>query len=472
MDFVVVPHAPAIDRCSLWLGAFDCLRRPEGLELRVRPDGPSIPLMAECWQPLFPPDLLADGGATHYHQVVQCPGLQPNRRYAVQLVHGEELLASASLRSLPLALPGLHEAPFTVLLGSCYCQEKDRVGEVAQSFGHLPEGDRPTVKILCGDQVYLDIPALQDFPDDSLQLAAIFLRKYVHTWRERDAAGVRGLGGMLKEGANCFASDDHEFWNNYPNAATIVQNTWTEGGRRRWRGPARHLFRLFQQSDPDRAGEPQGFSVPPASFLLLDTRFSREEGGTRFLPAAQMDRLAEWIAELNRRRWVGFLCIGQLLFEAPAGWWSSRFVDRNLADYAQYAKLVRILATSRQPLVILTGDVHYGRVAYCRQMHGPFLYEVVSSPMALVDPKVGGRTSPPPAAYPAEAIDGVPSVGVATLPDTAGRPTLTAVEHFLTLNLWSIGPAVRVQLKYWPVRNRGQRPTPLHTAVLDLVTNP
>jgi hypothetical protein len=387
-------------------------------------------------------------------------------------MQAEKVLAWATVRPLPSTLPRLHEQPFTVLLGSCFCQENDRLGEVAQSFTQLPAEDHPTVKILCGDQVYLDIPVHENFPDDSIQLAEIFLRKYVQTWGEWDAAGIRGLGGLLKEGSTYFTADDHEFWNNFPNPATLVQNSWTESGRLRWRGPATLLYRRFQFFHPELAGEPQVFNVPPASFMMLDTRFNRQEGDTAFLPAPHMARLSEWIEDLNRRRWVGFLCIGQLIFEEAAGWVQSRVVDRHLPDYEQYAALVRALAASRQPLVILTGDVHYGRVARCRQFQGGELYEVISSPMSLVDRTVGGSASRPPRTYPVEAIAGLPRVDVSMVPDIHGKPTLTAEEHFVTMNLWGKGPSVRLQIKYWPVRNRGQRPVPIHTLLIDLVPNP
>ena len=472
MDFILIPYAVDTTACTFWLGAFHGGQRPDDMELRIMPSGMSITVPAERWELLYPADLLPAGTPRYFRQTVQCPELEPDRGYVVHLMQGDKLLTWATVHALPLALPRLHEAPFTMLLGSCFCQESDRLGEVAQSFGQLPQADRPAVKILCGDQVYLDIPVHQNFPEDSIRLAEIFLRKYVQTWREWDAAGVRGLGGLLKEGGTYFAADDHEFWNNYPNAATLIQNSWTETRRMQWQGPARHLYRHFQFFHPELAGEPQVFNVPPTSVMILDTRFNREAGATSFLPAPHLARLAEWIEELNHRRWVGFLFLGQLLFEAPAGWVKSRVVDRHLPDYAQYAELVRTLAAGRQPLVILTGDVHYGRVARCQQFHGGELYEVIASPMSLVDRKVGGSASPPPATYPAEAIPGVPRVGIAVVPDVDGKPTLTAEEHFITINLWSVGPSVRMQIKYWPVRNRGQRPTPIHTVMIDLVTHP
>ncbi len=472
MDFVIIPHRVGSNSCTAWLGAFHCEGRPQGVEFLIMPSGTPFSVPTQQWELIYPPDLLPNGGSSHYRQAIECSSLEANQPYTLQLRRGHDVLAAASVRTLPLTLPPLHEEPFTVLLGSCFCQEKDEQGDTSQSFRHLPSPDQPTVKLLCGDQVYLDYPTLQNFPENSLELAEIFLNKYLRTWRESDAAGMPGLGGLLKHGANYFIADDHEFWNNYPNPATLVQNSWTSLGRMQWRGPARYLFRQFQSLYPEQVGEPQTFAVPPISFLMLDTRFSRGKGDTTFLPESHMAKLRDWIAELNTRRWAGFLCIGQLLFERKSGWVQSRVADRKLADYAQFPELVRALAGSRQPLVILTGDVHYGRVARCRQAHGPELYEIISSPMSLVDPLVGGTAKPPPNTYPAEAIPGVRRVEVSLVSSIDGQPVLTAEEHFLTINFWAMGPSVRLQLKYWPVRTRGQRPTPIHTVLIDLLTTP
>lgn len=471
-DFVIIPHGVGSDHCTLWLGAFHCEQRPQGLELHIMPTGTPLPVPTQQWELIYPPDLLPNGGSLHYRQGMECRSLEANRPYVVQLRSGDDVLASASVRTLPANLPPLHEEPFTVLLGSCFCQENDEQGDTGHSFLHLPAQDRPSVKILCGDQVYLDHPTLQNFPENSLELAEIFLNKYIRTWRESDDAGVQGLGSLLKHGANYFIADDHEFWNNYPNPATLVQNSWTELGRMQWRGPARYLFRQFQSLSPEQVGAPQTFAVPPISFLILDTRFFREKGDTTFLPESHMARLQDWIAELNSQRWVGFLCIGQLLFEKRAGWVHSQVVDRRLADYEQFPELVKALAGSRQPLVILTGDVHYGRVARCRQAHGPELYEIISSPMSLVDPWVGGSAKPPPSTHPAEAIPGIRRVEVSLVSASDGKPAMTAEEHFLTMNFWAMGPSLRLQLKYWPVRTRGQRPTAIHTVLIDLLTMP
>ncbi|MDA2912513.1 hypothetical protein MYX77_00885 [Acidobacteriia bacterium AH_259_A11_L15] len=406
----------------------------------------------------------------HYWQVTQVTGLQPNRLYTATLMRGTQKLASAKFCTLPESLPHLGDSPFNVLLGSCFHLDNDKQGDAGFSFDKLPTGDRPHVKILCGDQVYLDQPTLRIFPDDSLKLARIFLEKYVKSWSQSDAPSVRGYARILKEGANYFASDDHEFWNNYPNWTTLVPNSWTQGGRDRWAGPARELYKIFQNSDP--AKRPPRFDVPPLSFLVADCRYNREPGDSEFLSAVQLLRLNDWIDNLNSRKWCGFLCLGQPIFEHPASWFARRFADRSLPDYSQYRDLVKILAKLRQPLTILTGDVHFGRVARCQQLNRSDLFEIISSPLSLVNPLVGGKAKHPPATYPAEAIPGTSRVGIDVVKTLDGDLAMTPVEHFLTINFWSKGPSVRLRLKYWPVRTKGEAPKPIHKTLVDMVRRP
>lgn len=467
MRYQIVPRAVGIDRAALWLGAFYCAEPPKGLKVQVSGSRGPVSLSADRWTPIQPEGLVADPEARHFWQEVDSVGLEPGCHYDCSLIQGVSTLATASFSTLPRALPALGEKPFTVLLGSCFCRERDEQGDAGFSFFWLPDEDRPAVKILCGDQVYLDFPTWKNFPDDEPWLSRFFLDKYVETWTQSDAAGQRGYRQILQEGATYFASDDHEFWNNYPNWATLIQNSWTQAGRDRWARPARYLLRVFQNNDA--GGLPARFDVPPVSFLILDCRFDRQPGEQTFSTAAQMASVSDWVRELNEQRRFGVLCLGQPLFDAPGGGFSRMFKDRTLPDYEQYGELARILSRCRQPLVIVTGDVHFGRLARSRLASQSDLFEIISSPTALVDPLVGGKAYPPPDHYPARALPGIRREKVAVELGEGKQPVLTADEHYLTISLWSKGASVRMRLKYWPVRTRGQRPVPIKTADVELV---
>jgi hypothetical protein len=109
---------------------------------------------------------------------------------------------------------------------------------VGRAYAQLPAGARPEVKILCGDQVYLDDPWVHYLwhPHEITALEAEFVRNYRDTWTQEP-----GFRQLLAEGANYFAPDDHEYWNNAPQAATVIRDTWASTGRRDWFNTAGQL---------------------------------------------------------------------------------------------------------------------------------------------------------------------------------------------------------------------------------------
>lgn len=120
---MIIPHGVGTDYCALWLGAFHCDQRPEGVELHISPAGAPVPVPTQQWDLIYPPDLLPGEGSQHYRQVMEYRGLEANRSYTLHLKGGADILASASLRTLPANLPPLHEEPFTILLGSCFARK-------------------------------------------------------------------------------------------------------------------------------------------------------------------------------------------------------------------------------------------------------------------------------------------------------------------------------------------------------------
>ena len=67
-------------------------------------------------------------------------------------------------RTLPAAVPTALDSWFNVLLVSCFHQAEDRKGLAGIIASQLKAVTRPHLTLLMGDQVYLDLPTLQDFP--------------------------------------------------------------------------------------------------------------------------------------------------------------------------------------------------------------------------------------------------------------------------------------------------------------------
>jgi hypothetical protein len=370
-------------------------------------------------------------------QVVEVDGLRPGRCH-LAIAMGQQ----ARFSTLPDSLPGPGAPPFSVLLASCYFANNDAgvSATVAELLGEV----RPDLKFLVGDQVYVDFPAFFfGVPFDTPGLARSFLGKYLRTWVEPG-----GYRSALREGATWLLPDDHEFWNNYPNPATLVSNTWTQGGRDKIKSVALPLFEAFQTSGNEDPGHAREFRVGRLSFHVADSRLLRERGDSAFMPAEDLSKLIAWVAHLEG---PGVLVVSQPLFIKPANFFTKRVVDRTMANFDQYQELARALLAARHSVLILAGDVHFGRVATTRRFgnqQGVEIIEVVASPAALV---AGGDKETPdaPERFPAESV-GPPSLPVETI--AASR---RAGDNVATLRFSEASGVVHVKINHWYV---GQSP--------------
>lgn len=310
--------------------------------------------------------------------------------------------AIATATTLPEKLPGPADPkPFTVMLGSCFYLPSDPDGLAGRTYVSMPPASRPDLKILCGDQVYLDNPWKETTANVRLtfspkeDMRQLFFKKYVQTWtqmtRENDKT-VGGFNALLRHGANYFASDDHEFWNNAPNLGLAgLALTLVLGQRRFWFREGAELFRVFQSLSPWMT-----FDVPPISFCIADTRINRNIKGYRFMENDDLDAIGHWIDCLEG---PGVLSLGQPIL-ANRGNWFFRTFDKVLADFeGQYKALTKMISRSKHSIVLLTGDVHFGRVAWCDlrkadagETEVPKFVEVISSPLRVVDDFFGKPT--------------------------------------------------------------------------------
>src|SRR6266404_7725994 len=123
---------------------------------------------------------------------------------------------------------------------------------------------------------------------------------------------------------------------------------------------AKRFYQVFQ-------GTPKPFTVDPVSFFIADTRSNRSANTDQFMNEPDLAAIENWIANLSG---PGVLCVGQPVFARPGGF-LSKWTDFGLPDFRnQYARLVRAIAATQHNIVIITGDVHYGRIATCTLSSG------------------------------------------------------------------------------------------------------
>jgi hypothetical protein len=341
---------------------------------------------------------------------------------------------------LPTRIPSPGEKPFTVFLGSCFSWLEDKEGRAGNTFFHMPTLERPDIKILSGDQVYLDAPWNEftlAIPHSERELERRFFDSYRQTWTQADVTS--GFQQILKRGANYFSADDHELWNNAPNPS-FANNTWTSGGRKTWLRLARNFYRMFQTEDNVKTFSVGGGAL---SFCIADTRMNRDPGRDFFMLQNDFDKVAAWIAGLQG---PGVLVVGQPILTRKTSFFKGNFGDWGIADYDQYDDLLRLLKSATQSLVLLTGDVHYGRIASAplRPELGTKVVEIISSPLSLVDKKAEGVWEPAPEVF----------RQVETVKDFAFKE-----RHFLTLEFTAVGNRnVSLTVKFWPLAPLGAMP--------------
>ena len=442
MSHLLVPGPAQSTSATMWAAAVDEDEDPGALEV-VTAGGRRAALGS--W------DHRLTGGRRRVDiRRVRLEGLAPRTRQRVELRRGGTTLATATVGTLPDRLPGPEERPFTVLIGSCFAQRRDGAGSVGRTFDMLPAGARPDLKILCGDQVYLDAPSFWTvFPAVSTgELRRRLLQSYLDSWGQDP-----GFRTLLAGGPNAFTSDDHDFWNNAPNASITAPATLVAPLRRRWLTEARALYRAFQRPETPRLTV---MTMDGLSICVADVRVDRTEGDEAFMSPADLQAVRDWATSL---RSPGCLALGQLLFAAPASR-IGRHMDMGLPDYRQFPALVDALSGAPHSIVILTGDVHFGRVAVCELGDGREIVEIVASPLALVGPIPKNDWRRAPELFPAEAI-----------PGSIQRPIRTEAayqyngNHFATVEFSRSGGRVRLKVQAWPTENRGRLPSPVRSYV-------
>ena len=442
MSHLLIPGPATVTTATVWVAAIDERDEAASLEV-VTASGRRIGL--ESW------DGQVEGGKRRVaFRRLKVNGLPERSRQRVELRRSgsSDALASATLGTLPAALPGPEQRPFTVLLGSCFAQKRDGAGNVGRTFSLLPADVRPDLKLLCGDQVYLDAPSFwgifAGFSEGALKRR--LLDAYLSAWTQEP-----GFHSLLADGPNVFSADDHDFWNNAPNGSITAPATLVRGNREMWLREATRLYRAFQRPAMPRVIE---LNLDDLSICVADARANRTPTSERFMDAEDLHDIARWARELKN---PGCLVLGQLLFAKKAGTFS-KHMDLGLPDFDQYAGLLDALSESGQSIVILTGDVHFGRVAVCELLNGKEIVEVVASPMALVAPVPPNEWKSAPQAFPDWPT-----------PGRVQRPISTDVgykfngNHFATVEFSRVGGKIHMRVKAWPTDNKGKLPSAVRT---------
>jgi hypothetical protein len=503
----MVPHQVSDTTATIWVGAADekddVRQKSVSIELDDGSEKNVTELNSSDWQRW---ESYSPGDEDSYHaldrllhgllpkfdpimrtldyQRVTVEQLEPRTSYSLKLrvenqerpIGADRHLREGRVTTLPEMLPSESEKPFTVLLGSCFYGPNDRHGMVGATYHYLSEDRRPDIKVLCGDQVYLDNP----WYDTSLRynggnakpglFRAKLLEKYLKNWEQVNGEDA-GFRQLLKDGANYFCSDDHEFWNNAPNFGGVgFINTLSRGQRCWWHKAARELFEAFQSLEPLML-----FDVGRLSFCIADTRINRTINRERFMSTEHFEALKQWIVGLQG---PGVLVVGQPMLtgvtsvrrslgeEPTRTIWS--FLDRNLSAYAQYRELVERINRSDHSVVVLTGDVHFGRFACVkpeRDSDDAEFAEVISSPMQLVVAKIKLFEK-------AKGLSGhykaAPTDHFAI---TESQQLARDKNHFVTVEFsYRNDEKVKMEVRSWPIIEFGQElpPSPDQTFVATL----
>ena len=438
MSHLLIPGEAGADSATMWVAAVDEPSDAATLAV-VASNGARTQLVG--WD-----GEVHGGNHTVRYARVPLTNLAIRSRQRVDLRRGNAVLASATATTLPDRLPGLADRPFTLLLGSCFARGADGAGTVGNAYSLLPADARPEVKILCGDQVYLDAPSFWTIipatTEDEIKRRLIEI--YLAAWTQ-----APGFHDLLANGANLFTSDDHDYWNNAPHWSVTVPASLNEGLRTTWWNAAHELYRAFQRPMPPGT---TGVTMDGLSILVADTRTDRDaDPSGRFMSVDDLQRISDWAAAL---RTPGCLVVGQLLFSGKAGW-KGRFSDYGLPDFSQYPDLLAALDRAQHTIVILTGDVHFGRVAVCEVAPGREIVEVVASPLSLVAPIPRNDWHRAPDLYPSEAIPGRVQKGIRT----EGAYALNS-NHFATVefNRGASSGWTRMRVRAWPTALNGTLP--------------
>jgi hypothetical protein len=249
-------------------------------------------------------------------------------------------------------------------------------------------------------------------------------------------------------------SDDHEYWNNYPfydgfNPYLITLKL-NEAFRQKWTRAAQIGVKTIQQIEPIRT-----FSIGnELSFCVADLRMERNN--QHFFSNTSQQQLLTWINELST---PGVLVIPQPLIAGHGD-----KADKNLPDWDQYAEIIKAIEQGEHDIVVLTGDVHYGRVSQVLVGGSDNkLTEVITSPLSNLSEINGIATSGPDTAvkkFPLVDLEGVKKTPIKHLAKVTTEskwwdiryPVKRTHEHFMTAEFYRSEAGIKMKVNAWHAR--------------------
>lgn len=378
-------QATAARELQIWVGLFGAPQPPAAPQFFV--NGHAVaPVRGGA------PTPIRDGSGENFRGVYALapPGRGPYR-VRVQAGDAQVEIATDLLRpDLPAALDG----SFNILLCSCYYQPRDDRGLLGDVVGQIKL--RPDLTLMAGDQVYADLPLRGlALPRRPAEIRADIGRKYRQNWAS-SALGTPGLASVLARAPVVCVPDDHEYWNNYPYRQAQIPDTLWQDSRDGWARASEELYQDYQVSEATAQGAAR-LDVGPLKMLFMDLRSRRDANGERLMEDAARQAFVQWADDLLATpQGIGLLSSGQALFLSRPGALASRLADAEMPNYRDFDALVMAqlarLADGGVPLLYITGDVHWGRVAQAQDLRhrGSLLYEVIASPCCLIDSPMDG----------------------------------------------------------------------------------
>lgn len=374
---------------QLWVGMFGTEQPPSPRffidQTEMRPTG-SVNML-----PIRDRQTGASGKPVNHQNVFQFQMPDAGQPHLIRVEAGGEHYEFTT-HTLPESVPQTLDGSFNLLLCSCYYQPEDINGLLATIVSQIKV--KPHLTVMAGDQVYLDLPLFEDLPEKEPALSRMLGQKYMRNWAST-GLNVPGLQEVLARAPVVSIPDDHEFWNNFPFKQKQLPNTWDDDVRGHWRTAARSLYEDYQIGGvPTQRGAVR-IDVEPLKMLFVDMRCDRDELFNNLMSPQARASFDQWVADLlaayeTDQRCIGVLCSGQALFiDAPQDERKKRDIDAEMGNYKEsevVQQQLSRLADKGIPVLYLTGDVHWSRIASALDISKDrtLLYEVICSPSRLI----------------------------------------------------------------------------------------